>query len=182
MDPMRNCMEGIRPSSHPNWRRDSQHIHRSCSTATPPNGNLAFSPVELSQIAASDHNRALLVEWPFTHPRYLKWSTNLCRPDDLVITAHLEALALIDKEGLQGLQNELTMCLFCSMTWPGWLNRHAWLDSASLASKIMAAPARNPCSRFLCQKSSGISGESPKSSNGKYQTLNVKHCNKILWL
>ena len=81
---------------------------------TPPNENPTFSPVELGQIATSDNNRSLLVKWIFTHPGYLKWSTDLCRPDDLVITAHLEALALIDKEGLQGLQNlfteEIAMC------------------------------------------------------------------------
>ena len=82
--------------------------------ATLSNENPAFNSVELSQIAASDNNRALLVKWIFTHPGYLKWSTDLCRSDDLVITAHLEALALIDKEGLQGLQNlfteEIAMC------------------------------------------------------------------------
>jgi hypothetical protein len=79
-----------------------------------PNENTDFTPVELAQIAASDNNRALLVKWIFTHPGYLKWSTDLCRPDDLVITSHLEALALIDKEGLQGLQSlfveEIAMC------------------------------------------------------------------------
>ena len=83
-------------------------------TTPSSNENPAFSPVELAQIAASDNNRSLLVKWIFTHPGYLKWSTDLCRPDDLVITAHLEALALIDKEGLQGLQNlfteEIAMC------------------------------------------------------------------------
>ena len=84
------------------------------AVTTPSNEKPAFSPAELAQIAASDNNRALLVKWIFTHPGYLKWSTDLCRPDDLVINAHLEALALIDKEGLQGLQNlfteEIAMC------------------------------------------------------------------------
>ena len=84
------------------------------ANARPPDEKLAFSPMELAQIAASDNNRALLLEWVFTHPGYLKWSTDLCRPDDLVISAHLEALKLIDKEGLQGLQNlfteEIAMC------------------------------------------------------------------------
>ena len=84
------------------------------STSNGSTNNLVFSSRELAQIAASDNNRALLVKWIFTHPGYLKWSTDLCRPDDLVITAHLEALSLIDKEGLQGLQNlfteEIAMC------------------------------------------------------------------------
>jgi len=78
------------------------------------NKDPVFDQEELAQIAASDNNRALLVKWVFTHPGYLKWSTDLCRPDDLVIAAHLEALALIDKEGLQGLQSlfteEIAMC------------------------------------------------------------------------
>ena len=84
------------------------------TTTTPSNEKPAFSSSELSQITVSDNNRALLLKWIFTHPGYLKWSTDLCRPDDLVINAHLEALALIDKEGLQGLQNlfteEIAMC------------------------------------------------------------------------
>ncbi|KAF8806683.1 SET domain-containing protein [Phlegmacium glaucopus] len=88
---------------------DDNNDDDSTSNKDPP-----FSSEELAQIAASDNNRALLVEWIFTHPGYLKWSTDLCRPDDLVISAHLEALALIDKEGLQGLQNlfmeEIAMC------------------------------------------------------------------------
>ena len=88
--------------------------HSSDNINSAPNENVALSPEELIQVAASDNNRAQLVKWIFTHPGYLKWSTDLCRPDDLVIAAHLEALALIDKEGLQGLQNlfteEIAMC------------------------------------------------------------------------
>ncbi|KAF8161458.1 hypothetical protein B0H34DRAFT_380664 [Crassisporium funariophilum] len=72
------------------------------------------SPDQSAQIAVSDNNRALLGKWVFTHPGYLKWSTDLCRADDVVISAHTEALALIEKEGMQGLQNlfieEIAMC------------------------------------------------------------------------
>jgi hypothetical protein len=88
--------------------------HSADNKSSTSNENPIFNPQQLTQIAASDNNRALLVKWIFTHPGYLKWSTDLCRPDDLVINAHLEALALIDKEGLHGLQNlfteEIAMC------------------------------------------------------------------------
>ncbi|KAF8882159.1 hypothetical protein CPB84DRAFT_1791070 [Gymnopilus junonius] len=73
-----------------------------------------FTPEELDRIAASDRDRATLGTWVFTHPGYKKWSTDLARADDLVISSHLEALSLIDKEGMQGLQNlfveEIAMC------------------------------------------------------------------------
>ena len=101
---------------HPSQRPESSdnNLNNSIDVTTPSNEKPAFSPVELAQIATSDNNRALLVKWIFTHPGYFKWSTDLCRPDDLVINAHLEALALIDKEGLQGLQilftEEIAMC------------------------------------------------------------------------
>lgn len=73
-----------------------------------------FTPEELDRIAASDRDRALLGTWIFTRPGYKKWSTDLARADDLVISSHLEALSLIEKEGMQGLQNlfveEIAMC------------------------------------------------------------------------
>ncbi|KDR68442.1 hypothetical protein GALMADRAFT_257170 [Galerina marginata CBS 339.88] len=73
-----------------------------------------FTLDELTQIATSDANRAQLGTWIFTHPGYKKWSTDLARTDDVVISSHIEALALIEKEGMQGLQNlfieEIAMC------------------------------------------------------------------------
>ncbi|KAF8970465.1 hypothetical protein BDZ97DRAFT_1791564 [Flammula alnicola] len=74
----------------------------------------SFTPDELEQIAESDRRRALLGTWIFTHPGYKKWSTDLARTDDLVISSHLEALELIEQEGMHGLQNlfieEIAMC------------------------------------------------------------------------
>jgi len=69
---------------------------------------------EVALIAASDRDRALLGTWIFTHPGYKKWSRDLARDDNLVISSHLKALALIEKEGMQGLQNlfveEIALC------------------------------------------------------------------------
>ena len=100
------------PSHH--HQPESNDNKNNINDVTTSSNETAFSPKELAQIATSDNNRGLLVKWIFTHPGYFKWSTDLCRPDDLVINAHLEALALIDKEGLQGLQNlfteEIAMC------------------------------------------------------------------------
>ncbi|PPQ89261.1 hypothetical protein CVT25_001345 [Psilocybe cyanescens] len=76
--------------------------------------DLPFTADEQASIEASDRDRALLGTWIFTHPGYQKWSTDLSRTDDVIITSHLEALALIDKEGMHGLQNlfirEIAMC------------------------------------------------------------------------
>jgi len=58
-------------------------------------------------VAHSDRSRAKLCDWGHTNPGYLKWSTDLCRADDVVIKSHQEALALIEQEGVYGLQ-----CLF----------------------------------------------------------------------
>lgn len=78
------------------------------------NSKTDFTPAELAQIAASDARRAQLAIWIFTHPGYKKWSRDLARADDIVIANHLEALALIEHEGMQGLKNlfveEIAMC------------------------------------------------------------------------
>jgi hypothetical protein len=55
-------------------------------------------------ILRSDIARAKLRDWRHTHPGYLKWSTDLCRADDVVIQSHQKALKLIEQEGMQGLQ------------------------------------------------------------------------------
>ncbi|KAF9463577.1 hypothetical protein BDZ94DRAFT_1258594 [Collybia nuda] len=55
-------------------------------------------------IVSSDAARAQLRDWGHTHPGYLKWSTDLCRADDVVIKSHQNALRLIEREGMQGLQ------------------------------------------------------------------------------
>ncbi|PPR03302.1 hypothetical protein CVT26_008132 [Gymnopilus dilepis] len=73
-----------------------------------------FTPSELAQIASSDADRAALGSWIYTHPGYTKWWSDIARPDSLVISSHLSALSLIEKEGLHGLQNlfveEIAMC------------------------------------------------------------------------
>jgi hypothetical protein len=55
-------------------------------------------------IAHSNLSRARLRDWRHTHPGYLKWSTDLCRADDVIIKSHQEALALIEQEEMYGLQ------------------------------------------------------------------------------
>ena len=55
-------------------------------------------------VAHSDLSRAKLREWYHTKPKYVKWSTDLCRADDLIIISHQEALALIEQEEMYGLQ------------------------------------------------------------------------------
>jgi hypothetical protein len=55
-------------------------------------------------VVYSDISRAKLRDWGHTNPGYLKWSTDLCRADDVVIKSHQEALALIEQEGIHGLQ------------------------------------------------------------------------------
>ena len=55
-------------------------------------------------VAHSDLSRAKLRDWRHTNPGYLKWSTDLCRADDVVIKSHQEALTLIEQEGMYGLQ------------------------------------------------------------------------------
>ena len=73
-----------------------------------------FTAAELKLISDSDQRRAALGSWISTHLGYRKWYADLARPDDLVITSHLEALALMEREGMQGMQpifiEELAMC------------------------------------------------------------------------
>jgi hypothetical protein len=73
-----------------------------------------FTPAELKLIADSDQRRAALGSWVSRHIGYRKWYADLARADDLVINSHLEALALIEKEGMHGMQplffEELAMC------------------------------------------------------------------------
>ncbi|KAF9012555.1 hypothetical protein BDQ17DRAFT_1344148 [Cyathus striatus] len=47
----------------------------------------------------------LLQNWFGLHVSYTKWLRDLCRPDDSVISSHLEALELVEQEGLHGLQS-----------------------------------------------------------------------------
>jgi hypothetical protein len=71
------------------------------------------SPVSLSGekgidevvIQESDDIRHQLRNWLSTRPSYLKWSTDLCRADDTVISSHLLALSLIEKEKMHFLQH-----------------------------------------------------------------------------
>ena len=74
----------------------------------------SFTAVELKLIADSDQRRTVLGTWLSRHLGYKKWYADLARPDDFVITSHLEALALIEQEGMQGMQplfiEELAMC------------------------------------------------------------------------
>ncbi|KAF8234362.1 SET domain-containing protein [Tricholoma matsutake] len=55
-------------------------------------------------VAHSDLSRAKLRDWPHINPGYLKWSTDLCRADDVIIKSHQEALALIEQEGMYALR------------------------------------------------------------------------------
>ncbi|KAJ7261835.1 hypothetical protein B0H12DRAFT_1013307 [Mycena haematopus] len=55
-------------------------------------------------VARSDASRAELRNWRHLHPRFLPWSTDMCRADDAIIVSNLHALALIEQEGLYGLQ------------------------------------------------------------------------------
>ncbi|KAJ6631449.1 hypothetical protein B0H10DRAFT_2207108 [Mycena sp. CBHHK59/15] len=55
-------------------------------------------------VARSDAARAELRDWWHLRPRFLPWSTDMCRADDAIIVSNLHALALIEQEGLYGLQ------------------------------------------------------------------------------
>ncbi|KAJ6513102.1 hypothetical protein C8R45DRAFT_813680 [Mycena sanguinolenta] len=55
-------------------------------------------------VARSDAARAELRNWRHLHPRFSPWSTDMCRADDAIIVSNLRALALIEQEGLHGLQ------------------------------------------------------------------------------
>ncbi|KAJ6456336.1 hypothetical protein C8R47DRAFT_1165406 [Mycena vitilis] len=55
-------------------------------------------------VARSDAARTELRNWRHLHPRFLPWSTDMCRADDAIIVSNTRALALIEQEGLWGLQ------------------------------------------------------------------------------
>ncbi|KAF8206278.1 hypothetical protein K438DRAFT_1963352 [Mycena galopus ATCC 62051] len=55
-------------------------------------------------VARSDAARIELRNWRHLHPRFLPWSTDMCRTDDAIIVSNLRALDLIEQEGLYGLQ------------------------------------------------------------------------------
>jgi len=73
-----------------------------------------FTAAELEHIADSDSRRAALDSWVSRHIGYRKWYADLARADDLVTNSHLEALGLIEQEGMHGMQplffEELAMC------------------------------------------------------------------------
>jgi hypothetical protein len=83
-------------------------------TTTSSPSSLEEGEVSHASINESDENRYQLRNWLATHPTYLKWSTDLCRADDMVTSFHRLALALIDKEGAHFLQHifleELALC------------------------------------------------------------------------
>jgi hypothetical protein len=55
-------------------------------------------------VTRSDTARAELRDWRQLHPRFLPWSTDICRADDAIIVSNLRALALIEQEGLHGMR------------------------------------------------------------------------------
>ncbi|KAJ7655617.1 hypothetical protein DFH06DRAFT_1329065 [Mycena polygramma] len=55
-------------------------------------------------VARSDAARTELRNWRHLHPRFSPWSTDMCRADDAIIVSNTRALALIEQEGLWGLQ------------------------------------------------------------------------------
>ncbi|KAJ7725632.1 hypothetical protein DFH07DRAFT_946188 [Mycena maculata] len=59
---------------------------------------------DAAAVARSDAAREELRNWRHLHPRFLPWSTDICRPDDTIIVSNLRALELIEQEGLYGLQ------------------------------------------------------------------------------
>lgn len=69
---------------------------------------------DAAAVARSDAARTELRNWRHLHPRFLPWSTDMCRADDAVIVSNLRALALIEQEGLYGLQvpfiEEIALC------------------------------------------------------------------------
>jgi hypothetical protein len=52
-------------------------------------------------VTRSDATRAELRDWRQLHPRFLPWSTDICRTDDV---SNLSVLALIEQEGLHGMR------------------------------------------------------------------------------
>ncbi|KAF8055784.1 hypothetical protein FPV67DRAFT_797458 [Lyophyllum atratum] len=67
--------------------------------------------------AESDAARAALRDWRHTRPAFAGWATDLCRADDFVLKSHMEALALIEQEGLQGMESAFVrdVCLCWAM-------------------------------------------------------------------
>ncbi|KAG6828846.1 hypothetical protein H0H92_006605 [Tricholoma furcatifolium] len=68
----------------------------------------------LHLVQESDARRAALRDWRHTRPTFTGWATDLCRTDDFVLNSHMEALELIEKEGLQGMESsfvrDVCMC------------------------------------------------------------------------
>ncbi|KAF5375551.1 hypothetical protein D9615_009159 [Tricholomella constricta] len=64
-----------------------------------------FCTLPPSLSAESDAARAALREWRHTRPVFAGWATDLCRADDFVLKSHMQALELIEKEGLQGMES-----------------------------------------------------------------------------
>ncbi|KAG6910419.1 hypothetical protein DXG01_010774 [Tephrocybe rancida] len=65
----------------------------------------------------SDATRAALRDWRHTHPTFTGWATDICKADDFVLKSHMEALTLIEKEGLQGMESVFVrdVCLSWAM-------------------------------------------------------------------
>lgn len=59
---------------------------------------------DAAAVARSDAAREELRDWHLRHPHFLPWATDLGRADDTILAANLRALALIEQEGLHGLQ------------------------------------------------------------------------------
>ncbi|KAG5636415.1 hypothetical protein H0H81_008125 [Sphagnurus paluster] len=65
----------------------------------------AFCALPPAESAASDAARAELREWRHTRPVFAGWATDMCRADDFVLSSHMAALELIEREGLQGMES-----------------------------------------------------------------------------
>ncbi|KAJ7747743.1 hypothetical protein B0H16DRAFT_916054 [Mycena metata] len=59
---------------------------------------------DAAAVARSDAARTELRDWRHLHPRFLPWSLDACRADDTIIVSNRRALALIEQEGLYGMQ------------------------------------------------------------------------------
>ncbi|KAJ7030000.1 hypothetical protein C8F04DRAFT_1264350 [Mycena alexandri] len=59
---------------------------------------------DAAAVARSDAARTELRDWRHLHPRFLPWSLDACRSDDTIIVSNRRALALIEQEGLYGMQ------------------------------------------------------------------------------
>jgi len=106
---------------------------------------------DAAAVARSDAARDELRNWRHLHPRFLPWSTDMCRADDAIIVSNLRALELIEQEGLHGLQvpfmEEIALSYavlgdeprfrewaqkivdFCALQDPEWAGKFAgWLE------------------------------------------------------